>query len=947
VDFRVLGPVAVYANGRQLALGPRQQRLVLAVLALEATKVVPVDQLVDLVWPDAPPRTAVHAIQVCVSRLRTVLVAADDPVGVELVGRDAGYVLLADPLIVDAHRFRQMVKQAKAADDEDRMRLLEEALGLWRGPALAGAASEQVRSLLCGGLEEARLAATEDLLQTRLRLKGHRDVVDELTELVSAHPLREGFVGQLMLAHYRGGRRSAALDLYEQTRRRMAEEFGADLSGPLQRLHLAMLRGDADLDLPAPTPRAQASGRGTDYPVPAQLPPVVAGFTGRATELSALDAALAASASLRADHLAESRTPTTVLITAIGGTPGVGKTALAVWWAQRVKDRFPDGQLFLNLRGFGPTGQPMPPSEAVRACLDALGVRPEAIPATLDAQVGRYRSLMAERRMLVVLDNAATAEQVRPLLPGTSSCVVVVTSRATLTGLVATEGARPITLDVFSPAESRELLGRRLGQARVDAEPDSVDEIVSRCARLPLALAVVAAQTALQSGFSLATVAQALRQAGPDLAPFADADPATDIRVVFSWSYRVLGPVAARLFRLSALHPGAELTEPGLASLAGVPPDEVLPPLAELVRAHLLTERQPGRYTCHDLLRAYATELVRVHETDAERHRATRRVLDYFLNSAYAAERVLNPNSEPVPLVACQPDVQPLGFGDHATAMAWLTSEIAILAAAPERAAAEGLDVHAWQLARSVATFLDLRGDWPTLAETHRVAEAAADRLGDLNAQAYAQRVLGRADTQLGRYSDAQHHHERALTLFTQAGNVYGQAQTHGDLSWLHTQQGDGELGLDHVARALELFRATGNRFGEVSALNGVGFCHIGLGRYREALVYCEQALAGFEEFGDRLGQADTWDSLGLAHHHLGDHDRAVECFERALETYREAGDRYREAETLTHLGDDRHMAGEVAHAGEKWRQALAILTELSHPYAEDVRAKLRALNVI
>ncbi|MGE5830537.1 MAG: BTAD domain-containing putative transcriptional regulator, partial [Micromonosporaceae bacterium] len=455
-DFRLLGPVEVYANGQQLALGPRQQRLVAAVLALEATKVVSVDLLVDLVWPDSPPRTAVHAIQVCVSRLRTVLVAAEEPTGVELVGRDAGYALLADPLTVDAHRFRRMLKQARAAGDEDRMRLLDRALGLWRGPALAGTASEQVRNRLCGGLEEARLVATEELLQARLRLEGHRDVLEELTELVGAHPLREELVGQLMVAYYRGGRRGAALDLYEQTRRRMAEEFGADLSGPLQRLHLAMLRGDRDLDASAPAPRSQpAAGPGVDHPVPAQLPPVVAGFAGRTVELSTLDLALA-----------ESRTtPTMLLITAIGGTPGVGKTALAIWWAQRVKEHFPDGQLFLNLRGFGPTGQPMPPTEAVRACLDALGVRPDAIPASFDAQVGKYRSLMAGRRMLVVLDNAATADQVRPLLPGTPSCMVVVTSRAALTGLVVTEGARPITLDVFSAAESRELLRSRLGRA--------------------------------------------------------------------------------------------------------------------------------------------------------------------------------------------------------------------------------------------------------------------------------------------------------------------------------------------------------------------------------------------------------------------------------------------------------------------------------------------------
>jgi len=690
-----------------------------------------------------------------------------------------------------------------------------------------------------------------------------------------------------------------------------------------------VLRADPTLE----TVRSSGARTLAAVPAPAQLPAAVANFTGRDEYLKQLDALVT-----------DPRTVNAVVVTAIGGTAGVGKTALAVHWAHRVADRFGDGQLYVNLRGFDPSGSAMEPAEAIRAFLDALTVPPERIPAGPAAQAGLYRSLLAGKRMLIVLDNARDAEQVRPLLPGSPGCLVVVTSRAQLAGLVATDGAHPLTLDLLTPAEAHDLLAHRLGADRLAAEPDAVGEIITGCAGLPLALTIVAAR-AVYSPFGLTTIAAELRDAQGGLDPFDSGDPATDVRAVFSWSYRTLSDDAARLFRLLGVHPGPDVSTPAAASLAGTSPDQIRPLLAELTRTHLIREHRPGRYGFHDLLRAYATEQTHRHDTDGERHAATHRLLDHYLHTAYTADRLLHPVRDPITPVPPQPGVSPETPADHRQALAWFTTEHPVLLAAVDHAANTGFDTHTWQLAWTLANFLDRRGYWPDQAATLHAAVAAARRLADPAAQARGHRDLAYAYLRLGRYDDAHTELRCALDLYDQTGDQVGQARTHLIVALLRGRQGRHAEALHHARQALDLSRAAGHRAGQARALNDVGWAHAQLGDHQQALTACQQALPLHQELGNRAGQAATWDSLGYAHHHLGHHTQAITSYQHALDLLRDLGERYNEADTLTHLGDTYRAAGDPDAARDAWQQALTILDELHHPDADQVRTKLHHLN--
>ncbi|MFF3855818.1 tetratricopeptide repeat protein [Micromonospora sp. NPDC002575] len=681
-----------------------------------------------------------------------------------------------------------------------------------------------------------------------------------------------------------------------------------------------------------PQEQSAAAGPGPALPVPAQLPPALGAFTGRQDALAQLDGLLA-------DADANPAAPVIAVVT---GTAGVGKTTLATYWAQRVRDRFPDGQLHVDLRGFDPRKPPVPPAEAVRGFLDAFEVPRHRVPTGADAQAALLRSLLTGRRVLMMLDNARDADQVRPLLPGASGCLVLVTSRGHLPGLIAVEGARPVPVGLLGPAESRALLAARLGPGRVDAEPGAVDEIVGRCAGLPLALAVVAARAAAHPSFPLATIAAELREAPRRLDPLAGTDPGIDVRAVLSWSYALLGAPAARLFRLLGLAPGPDLGTAAVASLAGTSVAGVRPPLAELVGAHLVTEHRPGRFTCHDLLRAYARELADA-DPAADRAAATRRLLDHHLHTAHAAERFLVPPRGPIALADPAPGVTPERVDGRAAALAWFAAEHRCLVAAVEHAASTGHHTHAWQLAAACVSFFDLRGHWSDWTSTQQIALRAARRLGDRGAEAHAHRFLGGAATRLGRLLDARAHQSRALVLFDALGDRLNQAFTHRSLGWIAERSGDHRTALDHDLRALELFRRAGHRGGEAAALNSVGWCHAQLGDHRRAIADCEQALALFDELGDLDGVAMTLDSLGYVHRLLGEHARAAELYRRARGLFAALGDRHGKAEAGANLGDTLHEAGDHEGAAAAWRQALAILDDLGDPKADRVRASLDA----
>jgi hypothetical protein len=658
--------------------------------------------------------------------------------------------------------------------------------------------------------------------------------------------------------------------------------------------------------------------------VPRGLPAPVTHFIGRQDELRAL-----------------SRLPPTH-VAVIGGTAGVGKTALAVYWAHQVADRFPDGQVYLNLRGFDPGGQVMGPAEALRCLLDALHVSAHGLPADLDARANLYRTLLAGKRALILLDNARDSGQVRPLLPGTAGCLVLVTSRTYLSGLVA-DGAHPLTVDLLSHAEARDLLTRRLGPDQVATDPEAVADIVRRCARLPLALTIVAARAAARSRPGLAALAAELRDSRGRWATLTGDDPATDVRAVLSWSYRALTPDAARLFRLLGVHCGPSFSVPAAASLAGFPVAQVRSWLTELADASLIIESSPDRYTFHDLLRAYATEQAHAVEPDAERQAAIARMLDHYLHTACDGARLLNPARDPLHLTAPRPDVSPEPLADHRQAMAWFTAEHPVLLAATHYAASTGFDGHTWQLAWALWPFLDRRGHWSDESATGSVALAAARRLADRTGQAHAHRILAHSSIRLGRFDDALKQLERVLDLHVQAGDLNGQAHGHHALAHLWQRQDRYPEALTHAAQALDLYRAAGHRHGQALAQGAVGWFHTLLSHHELAIVHCAQALALHQELDDRDGQANTWDGLGHAHHHLGQHAQAVACYQRALDLYGDLGNRYGQAETLSHLGDTHSATGDAPAAREAWHQALTILDDLDHPDADRVRQKLHA----
>ncbi|MFC8847306.1 MULTISPECIES: BTAD domain-containing putative transcriptional regulator [unclassified Micromonospora] len=962
--WSLLGPVQVTAGGRVLAIDRPQQRAVLALLLLNADRLVSAGQLVAALWADDPPASARTQVQVCVSRIRAALReagAAD-----LLATQGGGYRLTVRGTELDLTEFTVAVERARAEEASGRpaeaARLLRDGLALWRGPALAGAAGAFVDTA-AAGLDEQRLFAHERLAAVELGLGRFAAVACTLRPLVTEHPLREPLVAGYLLALAGCGQRAAALRFYADTRRRLVAELGVEPGPELSGAHLRVLRGQPPTGVVPPEPASPQAATGPPEPAsrsagpsPAQLPGDPAWFTGRTVALRQLDALLPTRTAEDAGaggrdtggggggDTGGGGAGRAVVISAIAGTAGVGKTTLAVHWAHRIAHRFPDGQLYVNLRGFDLDGRAVPPGEALRGFLEALHVPPQRVPTGLPGQAALFRTLLAGRRVLVLLDNARDDEQVRPLLPGSPGSLVVVTSRNRLTGLVVTDGAHPVALDLLPPAEARELLSRRLGRGRADREPAARDEIVRRCAGLPLALAIVAARAVGQPDVPLAALAAELRDTDPDrLTALTTGDPATDVRALFSWSYQALDATSARLFRLLGLHPGPDAARPAVASLTGLPLSRVGPLLAELTRAHLLTERTPGRYAMHDLLRAYASELCHGLDPQAEREAARRRLFDHYLHASHAADHLLDPYrlARPAALPEPEPGVTVGDRPEHGWATGWFAAEHHVLLACVEQTAGTGLDRHAWTLAAALTTYLDRSGHWPELAAAQRTALAAALRRGDLASQALAHRGLAIACTWSGDHEAAHRHYRRDLELYRELGDDTGRAHTHLGVSWVLARQGRLRAALDETRLALDLYRAADYRVGQAKALNNLGWMHARLGEPGPALHCCRAALRLHEETGDRHGAALTWDSLGYVHHGRGDHDRAADCYRRALALHRELGDRYDEAEVLDNLGDSLRDAGDLAAARRAWREALAIFDELRHPDADRPRAKL------
>ncbi|MFI6070354.1 BTAD domain-containing putative transcriptional regulator [Actinoplanes sp. NPDC051343] len=917
--IRLLGTVELMTSGGAVDVGPPQRRLVLAALAVDAGRPVSVEALVDRVWGEEAPEQARRALQAHLTRIRRVCERLDESVG--LIRRSGGYLLDLDRDRVDVHRFRRLVRQSRdpGLGDPDRASLLRTAIDLWSADPLAGVTGRwagQARE----SWRQQYLDAVVAWARAALGNGDAGDVLDRLSPLADEHPLLEPLTAAYLRALHQTGRTAAALDHYAESRRRLVDDLGIEPGTELSRIHQAILRGEADEAVPvAPRPL---------LPVPAQLPGDLPDFTGRRAGLDRLDALL------------EQLGPP--LAVAITGTAGVGKTALAVHWAHRVRHRFPDGQLYVDLAGFAPEGPLVTAAEALRTFLAALGVPPEHAPVTLHEQTALYRSLLADRRVLVLLDNARDAAHVRPLLPGASACLTLVTSRDRLAGLLA-DGARPVDLDLLPPEESRQLLAARIGAARVAAEPSAVAQIVAGCTGLPLALAVVAVRAATRPSFPLSAVAAQLRHARSTL-DVLDDDPDNDVRAVMSWSYRALRPPAARLFRMLGRYAGPDVSVAAAAARAGEPVARIGAALAELTRAHLLREHQPGRYDMHDLLRAYAAELADRIDPPAEREAADRRMIDHLLHTGFAAAMLIYPNREPIALSPPGPDVPVPPLADHKQAQAWFTAEHRVLLAAVRRCAALGWDRLTEHLAWTLMTFLLRGGHWQDWADTQEAALTAARRLDDRPGQAIAQRSLARALSRLGRHEESDAQFRQALDLFVELDDLAGQATTHDNLSHVLVTRGRQEDAVRHARRSVELYRRAGRLDGVASALNSVAWMLAQSGDPAEAVACGQEALTLHQQIGDRDGEAATYDTIGYAQHRLGDWSAAVARYERALTLYRALGDRYNIAATLWHLGDTQAAAGEPVAARRSWQEALAGLDAIGHPDAETVRAQLAGL---
>jgi DNA-binding SARP family transcriptional activator len=930
VQVRLLGPVDITVDGVARPVYGFRRKALLAVLGVHAGEIVSVGRLLDVVWGERAASTTLNTVQSHVSYLRGLFGDRS-----AIAARPPGYALHLPGPATDLAAAERLVRDGRqAADPEQGAKLLRAALALWRGRPLVDVAGVAWLDAQADRLTALELSAIRALAQVRLALGEHAQLIPELERLAAQHPFDEDIHGQLMLALYRAGRQAEALAAFRQMRRVLGTELGIDPGPALRDLEAAILRQDAALDppehmvtvrpvvaTPAPVERAAPE------PLPAQLPPPMATFAGRAAELAHLDAVLAGPGA------------TTVVISAVSGTAGVGKTALAVHWAHRAADRFPDGQLYVNLRGFDPGGSPVSPADALRDFLEALGVAPQRIPTGLDARAALYRTMVARKRVLVVLDNARDVGQVRPLLPGSVGCMAVVTSRNELTPLVVTESAYPLALDLLPRREARDLLSRRLGSRRMAAEPDAVDDIIARCARLPLALAIVGARAAYRPGLPLVALAAELRDAAGGLDALHGGDAVTEVRQVFSWSYRALSEGAARLFRQLGVHPGPDVSAPAVASLGAVAVDQARPLLAELTRANLLSEHRPGRYSFHDLLRAYAAEVGRTEDPAARQDAARQRMFDHYLHTANTATAVLYHARDPISVDAASPGTAPERHVDNGGALAWFTAEHPVLLRIVDATTAAGAHRHTWQLSWAVAPFLSRQGHLRDLLVTQQAALAAAQRLSDVVGQATAGRTLAAAYAMLGHHDEAHAHAQLALDVLGPAGDPVVRGQTHHTVGSLLERSGRHREALHHAQRALSLFQTTGHPIGATLSL--VGWLHAQLHEHESAIAVCQQALVLHRAAGDRGGQANAWDTVGYAHHHLGRHDEAVGCYRQAVALFRDVGDRCSEAEALDHLGDAHRAVGDDYAAHRVWAEALGICDELALPGANGIRAKL------
>ncbi|GIG56944.1 SARP family transcriptional regulator [Longispora fulva] len=908
MEFRILGQVEVWRSGAQVPVPGTRQRRLLAALLLDLNRTVSVSRLIDMLWDAEPPVTAREQVHNTVAALRRALWLT--PASSELLRESAGYRLRADPDQLDARVFQRLAAEARELPTEQAIRVYREALDLWRGPALADLSGPALLAA-AAGLDEQRLGCVEEYAALCLATGTDLDIAAYLAPFAAAHPLREKLAGHRMHALYVSGRQAEALECYRDLHRLLAEEHGLDPGPELRELHAAILRSDPDLD---PRPAAGPAA-------PAGLPTDVGDFTGRHAELADLD------------RLAGSGPDgTAVLITLVTGTAGVGKTALAIHWGHQRSDLFPDGQLYVDLRGYDP-GPPVSALVALSRLLRALGVEPERIPEDLDAAAERYRSLLAGRRMLVVLDNAATAEHVRPLLPGSSpGCQVLVTSRDRLTGLVAREGARALPLAPLAPAEAGDLISRIIGRHRADAEPEALAALATACDRLPLALRITAANLSVLPDRLIAehvaelTAADTIdRLAVPD-------DERSAVRPAFDQSYARLTDDERVMFRRLGLVPGPDFTAEVAAVLADADagPGAGAAVLDRLTGAHLVESRGGGRLVLHDLIRRYARERSLAEDGPAGRDASVERLFEHYLRHAAAGGQAL------LPLLPAFPgrDGQDPPFADPESALRWLDAERPNLISAAGYAAEHGPGRFAWQLAYYLRGYFVRGAHAADGLAVSAAGLAAAEAADDPHGRAAMRFGLGLARLRASRYEEAIEHLGQAAELARLAGWDHEEASAEGHLGIAHSEAGNLREAAVHHRRAIALNERTGRPIHLATNLVGLSGVHFELCELAAAEEHMSRALAIHRSSGSPGPLALTLSNLAMLNHQLGRLDEAVANITEALELVRHHDD-VLEAGMYNTLAEVHHDAGRPEMALEHAERALATILLFEHPYVE------------
>ena len=910
----LLGPLEVSLDGRGLTVPGAKARIALAALALTPGRPVSMTRLVSYLWADQLPVNPRASLYTVITRLRQALEADVITAAAE------SYTLRVDPEAVDLYRFRSLL--GTPSHNSGELVRVEQALALWRGRPLEDIRSDLLQTDHADRLRDEWLAARERRIDLLLDAGGHHEVIDELRELVRTDPLRESLWNRLVVALYRAGRQADALAAYQEIRTRLRDELGLDPEPGLQQVHQAVLTQASSLDPPV---RADPATR------PEQLPADTHRPTGRRSYLDRLDELL-------------DRYPG-ALVAALDGAAGVGKTTLAVHWAHRVRDDFPAGQLYVNLRGYG-IGRPVEPETALELMLRSLGIEPERIPPGVDARSALLRTTLSGRRALVLLDNARDTEQVRPLLPGSGS-VVLVTSRSQLRGLVAVDGAHRLTVEPLADDEAAGLLRHVIGSGRADAEPVAVTELVGLCARLPLAILLAGDRANRQPGTPLAELAEELRTErgrldGLDLGD----DPATDLRTVFSWSYRALPPAAARAFRLLGIAPGPDIMIRGAAALLGETEPATRQLLDALVNANQLQLKRSGRYELHDLIRTYASELAHDVDTATDRRAAQVRLLRWYQRSAFEARAQVHPSEFDTSGLDLDPTVVPPRLASGRDALAWYNAEHANLPAAIRLAFELGEYRLCWSLAFANWIALWVRKAWTEMIDEHELGREAARRDGDRVAEGNMLGGIGAAYRGSGDPARAVEAQTAALTILREAGDEANRATALSNLGAANRDLGRYDEALADFDEAYAIDQARGETGNMAISLHQTALTLTAAGRYEEAIVKAEAAVELFRTTGNPLhGQGRALQAAAAAHARLGHVDEAIARSRAAATIFAEVGDQWQLSSTLRTLGALLRDNGQPAAARDVWQEAIEVLSRLDPPAAAGLRSDLEALS--